>query len=353
MHNSELEWIFKSANLPNDEIYQLAKKRQTELTKPLGALGQLEELAVQMAEMQGREDPQIDNIYIALFAADHGVAEENISAYPQEITVEMLRNFANGGAAINVLAKELNATLDVVDVGTVTEPEELNGVLSRRIANGTNNFVNGSAMSEQQLAEALAVGKEMVAIAKQQNADLFIGGEMGIGNTTSAAAVAAALLETAPELLVGAGTGLDDIGIQYKRQVVEKALSVHAETLNQPLNALQNLAGFEIVALTGAFIAAADEGIPVLVDGFIATVAALAAHHINPRVHRWFIFSHQSAEQGHKRVLDALDAKPILDLGMRLGEGSGAAVTVPIIKMACKLHNEMATFAQAELSQAK
>jgi nicotinate-nucleotide--dimethylbenzimidazole phosphoribosyltransferase len=321
------------------------------LTKPPGSLGEIEMLAVKLAAWQGRDRPTLDRVAITIFAGDHGVVAEGVSAFPQAVTREMLRNFLAGGAAISVLARELGARLEVVDVGVAEPLEDCSGLIAARAGAGTANFTRQPAMTEAQLDTALNAGTEAALRARESRAQLFIGGEMGIGNTTAASALACALLQADPGELVGPGTGLDGEGIAHKRAVVAKALSHHSQALDTPRHCLQRLGGFEIAALTASYLQAAACAIPVLVDGFIASVAALAAVRLQPRCAEWLIHAHRSAEPGHRRVLAALDAEPLLDLGMRLGEGSGAAVAVPILRLACALHNGMATFDEAQVSQ--
>lgn len=334
---------------PDESARAAAEDRQQQLTKPPGSLGRLEALAVQLAGLQGRSQPALDRVHIAIFAADHGVTAEDISAFPQVVTREMLRNFASGGAAISVLAQQLGATLDVVDVGVATPGDPLAGVTHTPIAAGTANFCDGPAMSKAERDAALAAGRDTTDRAAAAGAEAFIGGEMGIGNTTAALAVACAVLGERPDDLVGPGTGLDAAGVAHKAEVVERALARHGDAV-EPFGALAALGGFEIGALTGSYIAAAGHRMPVLVDGFIASVAALTAVRQVPAIAPWLICSHRSAEPGHERVLRALAAEPVLDLGMRLGEGSGAAVAVPVLRTACALHNGMATFAEAGVS---
>jgi nicotinate-nucleotide--dimethylbenzimidazole phosphoribosyltransferase len=317
------------------------------LTKPPGSLGRLEQLAQQLAAMQGSERPALEHIHITVFAADHGVAAEGVSAFPQAVTVAMIANFANGGAAISVLAQELGAALEVVDVGAVELSASLPHVISRRIGAGTANFCEAPAMDEAQLADALKAGREAVERAVSSGAQLFIGGEMGIANTTAASAIASALLGKRASELAGPGTGLDADGVSHKAQVIERALRRHRAALTDPLAALRHLGGFEIAALCGAYLSAAQRGLPVLVDGFISSVAALVAIRLNPGIAPWLMLSHASAEHGHTAVVAAIGKQPLLDLKMRLGEGSGAAVTVPLLRLACALHNKMATFAEA------
>ncbi len=347
----ETNWLARPCAALNETARTAALARQGQLTKPPGALGRLEDLAVQLAAWQGAEQPVMEQVHIAIFAADHGVAEEGVSLFPQAVTAEMVRNFARGGAAISVLARQLNATLEVVNLGTVSAVEPLDGVRDERIAAGTANFARQPAMSAGQCDAALQAGRNAALRAKQQGAQLFIGGEMGIANTTSAAAIACSLLSAAPDALAGPGTGLDRAGVSHKAQVIAKALSLHHAAAGQPLEVLRCVGGFEIAGLAGAYVAAAQNGLPVLVDGFISSVAALVAVRINPALREWLLFAHTSAEPGHQRVLDALGAQPLLQLGMRLGEGSGAAAAVPLLQLACALHRGMATFAEAGVSE--
>ncbi|KAA0693473.1 nicotinate-nucleotide--dimethylbenzimidazole phosphoribosyltransferase [Halopseudomonas laoshanensis] len=340
-------WSAAVAQLDRDAMLE-AQQRQSELTKPTGSLGQLEALAVQLAAMQGSDQPAIEAPWITIFAADHGVMAENVSAYPQSVTGEMLRNFSQGGAAICVLARHLGATLKVMDLGLAVPIRSLSNVEHRFIAPGTANFCRAPAMTTEQCLEAINVGQE--AVLAINKADLFIGGEMGIGNSTSACALASALLGRPAALLVGPGTGLNKSGMEHKLRVIQRGLLRHAAHLRDPLAALSRLGGLEIAALTGAYLAAAQRGMPMLIDGYISSVAALCATRLNPGCREWMLFSHRSAEPGHTLVLQALQASPLLDLGMRLGEGSGAAVAVPLLRAACALHNQMATFAQADVS---
>ncbi|WP_455230977.1 nicotinate-nucleotide--dimethylbenzimidazole phosphoribosyltransferase [Geopseudomonas aromaticivorans] len=330
---------------------QKAEQRQARLTKPAGALGRLEQLAIDLAALQGRECPHLEQPWIAVFAGDHGVVEEGVSAYPQAVTRQMLHNFVAGGAAISVLAHQLQARLEVIDLGTVGDGGPLGGVHSYALGPGTANFTRGPAMTDEQCHAALAAGRASAERAHQARAGVYIGGEMGIGNTTAAAALGCALLDLPALALTGAGTGLSAAAVAHKQRVIDSALLLHQQAASQePLEALRRLGGFEIAALSGAFVSCAQHGLPVLVDGFIATVAALCAVHLNPGVRPWLLFGHRSAEPGHTYVLQALKAEPLLDLGLRLGEGSGAALAVPLLRLACSLHGGMATFAEAHVS---
>lgn len=341
--------LFAQIAAPDAVFAQRALARQTQLTKPPGSLGLLEQLAVRLAAMQRRDDPSLENIHISIFAADHGIADEGVSAFPQAVTIEMVKNFVAGGAAVNVLARQAQAYFEVVDVG-LRQTVDLPGVVTQRAGCGTENFKIKPAMTAEQLVTALNAGQMAVGRALANQADVFIGGEMGIANTTSASAIAAALLDVSVRDITGAGTGLSPEQIGIKAVIIEQALQLHGAALNTPLAILQHVGGFEIAALTAAYIHAAQRGLPVLVDGFICSVAALLAVRVNPDCGAWFFYGHRSEEKGHKIVLDALAAEPILDLKMRLGEASGAMMAVPILQMACRLHNEMATFSQANIT---
>lgn len=345
------DWLHDACARVDDDARRHAAQRQSTLIKPPGALGRLEALAIQLAALQGTREPRVDSVHIAVFAADHGVAREGVSAFPQSVTAEMLRNFAHGGAAISVLARALGATLEVINLGTVEDPGEFDGIVDLRLGRGTANMTRQPAMTHEQLRRALDAGRDAVQRAAAAKAELFIGGEMGIGNTTAAAATACALLAVPPEAMAGPGTGLGPAGVAHKVQVIRRALDLHGGRLASPIETLRRVGGFEIAALAGAFLSCTQAGLPVLIDGFIAGVAALVtARHCDGTV-PWFIHAHASTEPGHTHVLRALDARPLLDLQMRVGEGSGAALTVPLLRLACALHNGMATFAEAGVAQ--
>ncbi|MBD3767308.1 MAG: nicotinate-nucleotide--dimethylbenzimidazole phosphoribosyltransferase [Gammaproteobacteria bacterium] len=347
-----MNWTLVSSASLNTDTQQAAIARQAILTKPAGSLGQLESIAIQLAAMQGTDAPSIQRPYIAIFAGDHGIAAEGVSAFPQVVTTEMIRNFARGGAAISVLAKSQGAQLQVYNCGTAYPVEPLTAVSDHSIAAGTANFLHQAAMTQAQCAQALAIGKNAVENALAQGCDLFIAGEMGIANTTPATAIASVLLDTDPAQITGRGTGIDDKTLNHKIKVIEQALAYHnLLTLNpSAFTVLQTVGGFEIAAIAGAYIASAQAGLPILVDGFISSAAALVAVKHNPSVRDWMLFAHASAEPGHATMMQALAAKPLLDLGMRLGEGSGAGVAISLLRLACDLHNQMATFADAGVS---
>lgn len=344
-------WITAACPQPSERYGLAAEARQNALTKPPGSLGILETLAIRLASLQETERPRASAARIILFAGDHGITAQGVSAYPSAVTVEMLRNFARGGAAISVLARELGAGLDVVDVGTLAD-EAVAGVVTDKQRSGTRDFSLEPAMTREELEFAFWAGKRAVLRAAEQGVDVVILGEMGIGNTTSAAAIAAALLGARAGDVVGAGTGLTAEGMGHKASVIDAALKLHDLDSGPPpvRGVLSGVGGLEIAALAGAMIAAAQARVPVLVDGFIVSVAALAAVRLNPSCAPWLIYSHRSMERGHRLVLDALGAEPILDLKLRLGEGSGAAAALPLLRLACALHSGMATFAEAQIS---
>lgn len=348
---NEIAWLTEPVAEQDPASREAAERRQRALTKPPGSLGMMETLAIRLAAMQWRHCPRVDRVEIAIFAADQGVAAESVSAFPQAVTAEMVRNFARGGAAISVAAKALGAKLWVFNLGTVVELEPLPGVESRVIAPQSGNLLREPAMTHEQLAQALNTGRE--AVSAETETDLFIGGEMGIGNTTPATALAAVLLDQPPAAIVGPGTGLDRDGMAHKARVIDRAVALHGVSADDPLALLRCLGGFEIAALVGAYLSCAQRGVPVLVDGFICSVAALLACRLQPGCADWLIFAHRSAEPGYARLMEALPSAPLLDLELRLGEGSGAAVAVPLLRMACTLHAGMATFAEAGVSQSE
>lgn len=351
MNDVDLAWCRQPIPAPDDAVMDAARMHQAQLIKPPGALGELEALAIRLAGLQGRVLPRVDRVQISVFAADHGIAVEQVSAFPQAVTAQMIDNFAAGGAAISVLARALGATLEVIDLGTVGVSRAVRGVRRERIAARTANFSREAAMSPAQLAAALASGGAAARRAHAAGAELLIGGEMGIANTSSATALAAAVLGVAPQRVSGPGTGLDAGGIAHKIRIIERALVLHCVQPQEPLELLRRLGGFEIAALVGYALAGAQLGLPMLVDGFIASSAALIATRQAPACAAWLLFAHRSTEPGHRLVLDALAARPLLELGLRLGEGSGAALAVPLLRLACALHAGMASFAEAGVAR--
>ncbi|HEY4371783.1 MAG TPA: nicotinate-nucleotide--dimethylbenzimidazole phosphoribosyltransferase [Burkholderiales bacterium] len=315
-------------------------------TKPLGSLGQLETLALRLGMMQGTESPHIHAPHMLVFAADHGVAAEGVSAYPQEVTWQMVMNYLAGGAAVNVFARAQGLAVDVVDAGVNHKFDEHPHLLDRKVAMGTQNFTQGPAMTIAQCEQALEAGGRAARELNVLGCNLLALGEMGIANTTAAAALMARFTGLAAEACVGRGTGVDDAGLARKREVIRKALVLH-HNVATPLEALAALGGFEIAMMAGAMLAAAHERMIILVDGFVAGAALLAARAIDPHVLDYCVFAHQSDETGHAAMLQHFHAEPLLKLKMRLGEGSGAALALPLVRAACDFLNHMASFESA------
>jgi nicotinate-nucleotide--dimethylbenzimidazole phosphoribosyltransferase len=349
--------------VPDARAEAAARARQQQLTKPPGSLGRLEELACWFAARLRNPTPQISRSEIFVFAADHGVAVRGVSAFPQSVTAQMLGNFANSGAAINVLASLEGCRIEVVDVGVAGDPELPRGVRNERVRPGTRDLFCEAAMTDDELTAALSVGERCAREAVQRGTQLLIAGDMGIANTTAAACLICAFTDAPPEQVVGRGTGVDDVGLARKRDVVASALAraraaiglegpevMQSATGGVTTTARQlfaHLGGLEIAAMAGLYTEAARNGVPVLLDGYISAAAALAAVRLEPGTLPWMLASHRSAEAGHSLALQALGLDPLVDLKMRLGEGSGAALTLPIIRAALALHRSMATFAQA------
>jgi len=339
-----IDWLQKPARPINGDWYVDAKFKQDHLTKPVRSLGRLEEIAIKMSALHGCARPSVDKIQMVVFAADHGIAAENIAAFAPMTTLEMMRNFSAGGAAISVLAKELGADVEVINTGTLTAHENLQSVIVERIAAGTKNFTQQAAMTAAECAEALNIGQQAVLRAKGNQADIFIAGEMGVANSLSATAIVCACLNESAQAIMGGNSELNETELQSCVAAIKQALQRHQTQLDSPLSILQTVGGFEIAAMTGAYIACAQRGLPILVDGFVASAAALLAIKILPATRQWMLFSQVSADLGHQQIIQAMKAKPLLNLDIRLGEGSGAAVAVSIIRLACRLHTKMAVF---------
>jgi len=327
-----------------------ARRRQASLTKPPGSLGLLEEISVRLCGIKGEMTADLGGKVIILCAADHGVVEEGVSAYPQEVTAQMLANFADRGAAINVLAGYAGARVVLVDIGTVGEGS-LPGVVDRRIRAGTANIAQGPAMSRKEAERAVATGIELAGQEISGGAGMIATGDMGIGNTTPSSALVAAFTGLPAEAVVGRGTGLDDTALDAKTRVVEKALAANRPGSDDPVGALAGVGGLEIGAMAGVILGGAMERVPVVIDGFISGAAALLAERICPGAKNFMFASHLSEEPGHKAALDELSLEPFINLNMRLGEGTGAALAMPVIEVALKLLNEMATFDEAGVSR--
>ena len=327
-----------------------ARLRQDMLTKPQGSLGRLEELSIQLAGIQGKPIPQIRHKAIITMAGDHGVVAEGVSAFPQQVTAQMVYNFLGGGAGINVIARQVAARIIVVDMGVATELEPNPQLLSRKVAFGTQNMSQGPAMTREQAVRAIETGIEVVASEVAKGLEIVGTGDMGIGNTTASSAICAVMTEKPVAEVTGRGTGIADKQLTHKIEVISRALAVNRPDPKQPLDVLAKVGGFEIGGLVGVMLAAAAHRIPVVIDGFISGAAALIATALSPRLDDFLIAAHVSAEAGHRLLLRHLGLKPLLDLGMRLGEGTGAALGIFLAEAAARILAEMSTFAEAGVS---
>jgi nicotinate-nucleotide--dimethylbenzimidazole phosphoribosyltransferase len=331
------------------EAMQQAAARQARLTKPAGSLGRLEDLSIRLAGMTGRLDPPLQDAVVFTLAADHGIAAEGVSAYPREVTAQMVLNFLRGGAAINVLARAVGARVVVADIGVDADLPPHPDLRSVKVRRGTASIAQGPAMTIGEAEQAIEVGRGLV---RDERLDVALTGDMGIGNTTASAAVICALTKLDPAMVVGRGTGVDDEGLQRKLTAVKRALDVNARSISRgPLETLAAVGGLEIAGLVGVILEAAQMRKPVIIDGFISGAAALVAAAMEPAVTGYLIASHRSQELGHGAVLERLGLQPLLDLDLRLGEGTGAALALPIVRAAVRLIDEMATFDEAGVSE--
>ncbi|WP_075344300.1 nicotinate-nucleotide--dimethylbenzimidazole phosphoribosyltransferase [Tenacibaculum agarivorans] len=322
-------------------------------TKPIGSLGTLEKIALQIGQIQNTLTPELHQPAVVVFAGDHGIVKNKpISPYPQEVTQQMVLNFVQGGAAINVFCKQHNIELFIVDAGVNGTFDYTTHLLNHKIASGTSDYSEGKAMSVEACETALDAGRNVIQQLHLQGTNIVGFGEMGIGNTSAAALLMSYFTNTPIENCVGKGTGLDDKGVHTKGEILSEVFDFHKDQIETPIDALVSFGGFEIVMLCGAMLEAARLQMTVLIDGFIVTSALLAAHAIDNNILDYCIFSHTSGEQGHEKMLSHLQVSPILNLGMRLGEGSGVAVAYPIIQSAVNFLNEMATFESANVSEA-
>ncbi|SUZ77041.1 uncharacterized protein METZ01_LOCUS29895 [marine metagenome] len=337
---------------PLDETAMAAARaRQDQLTKPLGSLGRLEELSIQLAGIFGEATPVIRRKTVILAAGDHGVVDEGVSAYPQDVTSAMVMNFLGGGAAINVLSSHGGADIIILDAGVAVELPPHPSLRSVKIGWGTGNIAVGPAMTEEQAIQCLETGIETAREQIEAGSDLLACGDMGIGNTTPSSAIVSVVTGAHTGVTTGRGTGLDDAGLAHKASVVQRAIDVNTPDPKDGFDILMKVGGFEIGVLAGVYLGAAAGKRPVVVDGFISGAAALIAHAIAPEAGHRFIASHQSVEPGHRLALGHMGLEPLLDLGMRLGEGSGAALSMYIIEAAAKCLSDMATFAEAGVSE--
>ncbi|MCB8983395.1 MAG: nicotinate-nucleotide--dimethylbenzimidazole phosphoribosyltransferase [Ardenticatenaceae bacterium] len=328
-----------------------ARARQANLTKPAGSLGRLEELSIQVAGITGQALPQVSHKVVTVMAGDHGVVAEGVSAYPSAVTPQMVLNFLGGGAAINVLARQAGARVVIVDMGVAAEFAPQPGLIDKKVAPGTANMAQGPAMSRMQAEQAILAGAEVVDEELARGLDLLATGDMGIGNTTPSAAIAAVLTGRDPLGIVGRGTGVDDAGLERKVTAVQRAITVNQPDPQDGLDVLAKVGGFEIGGLAGAILAAAAAHKPVVVDGFISTAAAMIAVALCPTVRDYLIAGHCSEEQGHGLMLHWLGLRPLLDLNLRLGEGTGAVLAMHLVDAGCRTLAEMATFGEAGVSE--
>ena len=342
-----LGWIHS----PDRDLLAKAQARLNRLTKPLGSLGRLEELAAQYAMIAGEVKPNVPRGAVFTFAADHGVALEGVSAYPHEVTAQMVLNFLRGGAGVNVLARHAGLEVRVVDIGVAYDFGTVPGLIQKKIVPGTNNLLTQPAMSRAQAEQAIMVGIELAAEAARQGIGLIGTGDMGIGNTTASAAITAVVTGRAVAEVTGRGTGIDDAAHARKVAVIEQALARHRPDPSDALDVLSKVGGLEIAGLAGLILGSASVRVPVVLDGFIAGAAALIAYGLQPVCRDYMIASHRSVERGHQAILHHLGVEPLLNLDLRLGEGTGACLGMGLVFAAIKLMTEMATFGEAGVSE--
>ncbi len=351
--SDSLERIIKAIK-PLDEVaMEAARKRQDSLTKPQGSLGRLEELSIKTAGIKADPLPKLKHKAIIIMVADHGVVAESVSLYPQEVTRQMVLNFLEGGAGINVLASHVGARVVIVDMGVIGGFPPLPGLVCKMIDFGTKNMANGPAMSREQALDALEAGIKVVEAEMGKGLDIVGTGDMGIGNTTAASTICAAITGEPIKKVTGRGTGIGDKQLAHKIEVIKRALAVNHPSARDPVDVLAKVGGFEIGGLAGVILAAAAYRIPVVIDGFISGAAALIASGLSPRVKDYLIAAHVSAEPGHALLLNFLGLRPLLNLEMRLGEGTGAALGIFLAEAATRILTEMATFAEAGVSEAQ
>lgn len=346
-----LESLIQRIQPLDHESMDAVCSRQNQLTKPHGSLGRLESLSMQVAGITRQSRPKLHKKVVILMAGDHGVVAESVSAYPQTVTLQMVMNFLSGGAAINVLARHVGARVVIVDMGIASDIPAHPDLLVKKIAYGTKNITVGPAMTLKQAEQAVLTGASIVEDEIARGLDILATGDMGIGNTTPSAAIAAAVTGKPASEIVGRGTGVDDEGLKRKISAVERTLQINQPIPTDGLDLLSKVGGFEIGGLAGAILGAAAHGRPVVIDGFISTAAAIIAVTLAPQVKNYLIAAHTSQELGHCRMTEWLGLTPLLDLQMRLGEGTGAALAMSIVEAACKTLDEMATFGEAGVSE--
>lgn len=349
----KIKELIKRIEPLDQSLIQDAQKRLDNLTKPQGSLGRLEDLAKLIVGITRNKSPKLENKVIFTLAADHGVTEEAVSAYPGEVTAQMVYNFLAKGAGINVLANHVGAKVIVVDMGVASDLKADKNLVIKKINYGTKNMAKGSAMTHQEATKAIETGIEIFESEFTKGIDLVGTGEMGIGNTTASSALAAIFTNSKVEDVTGRGTGVGDQGLKHKIEVIKEAIKLNNPDPKNPIDALAKVGGFEIGGLSGIILAAAANKVPVVIDGFISGAAALLAYQIEPKAKEYMVAAHCSVERGHKVILEYLGLKPVLDLNLRLGEGTGAVLGISIIEAGVKILNEMATFETASVSREK
>jgi nicotinate-nucleotide--dimethylbenzimidazole phosphoribosyltransferase len=348
--SENLQQIIKQIGLLDPKAMAAAQARQNTLTKPPGSLGRLEDLAIQVAGITGETLPTIKDKVVVVMAGDHGVVAEGVSAYPSEVTPQMVLNMLRGRAAINVLAKHYGVRVVLVDMGVAAELEPHEKLIDKKVRLGTSNMAKGPAMSREEAEIAVLNGASVVGVEIEKGLDVLATGDMGIGNTTPSAAIAAVLTGKSVPEIVGRGTGVDDEGLKRKISVIETAIELNQPDAKDGLDVLAKVGGFEIGGLAGAILATAAHHRPVVIDGFISTAAAMIAVSLCPRVRDYLIAGHCSEEQGHRLMLQWLGKDPLVDLNFRLGEGTGAVTAISLLEASCKILAEMATFSEAGVS---
>lgn len=349
----KLSQTVKKITQLNYKLMEEIQLRLDNLTKPLGSLGRLEELAKQISGITGKPSPDLKNKLIFTLAADHGVTEEGVSAYPKEVTTQMVYNFLRGGAGINVLAKHVGAKVIVVDIGVAEDLKPHPKLIVKKVNYGTKNMAKGAAMTREEAIKAIETGIKIFNAELKNGIDILGTGEMGIGNTTAASAITASFSNRPVEEITGRGTGLDDQRLKNKIDIIKRSLSLNKPDPTDPIDVLSKIGGFEIGGLTGIILAAAANKVPVVIDGFISGAAALVAFKIEPKVKDYLIAAHKSQEAGHKIILEHIGLKPLLDLDLRLGEGTGGALGIGLADAAIKILTQMATFKSANVSEKK
>ncbi len=329
---------------------EIAQERLDILTKPPGSLGRLEEFARRYAAIKGTDSPRVRNKTVFVFAADHGIVAEGVSAYPAEVTPQMVQNFLNGGAAINVLAQHAGAEVVVVDIGVNFDFEACPNLIHRKIAPGTRDMSKEPAMTRQQAEEALQTGIELAGQWVEKQTDIFATGDMGIGNTTAAAAIMSLYGNKTPRQVTGKGTGIDEATLSRKIQLIEQAIRINQPDPKDPIDVLAKVGGFEIAGIAGLILGAAANKTPVVIDGLISGAAAVCACHMNSAIRDYLFPSHKSQEPGHDVFFQTLASPPLFDFGMRLGEGTGAVLALNILEASVKIYSQMATFREAHVS---